>query len=115
MNKPFAIRFGDNDFYNTFMPLVNAISESQFDGTKEELVALINATAYSFYCIFQNYGVVPDESKQKYRTSDYLRVETDRVYYGQDEVDGFFKDPFLSRNTNHDFFYWYPGQEVGCI
>lgn len=113
MNKPIAIKFGDNDFYHTFMPLMRALSESRFDGTKEELVALINASAYTFYCIYQNHGV-PDESERKYKTSDYLKVEPRSVYYG-DEVDTFFRDADKMSTVDHDFFFWYPGTQVQVL
>jgi len=110
MNIPFAIKFGDNDFGHTFIPLVRALTDCNFQGTKLQFIALINETIYSFYLIYQANGNILRESGWDH-IRNYLKVSEREVYFGQDEVDGFFKDPSKIGNTNHDFYYWYPGQE----
>lgn len=104
--KPFAIKFGDNDFTNTFVPLLTAIKNSDFDGTKDDLIELINMSALSFYCMYQRRGMLGLSERDS--MAHYLTVTSKEVYYG-DEVDEAFKSQDFLCRCNSDCYFYYPG------
>lgn len=107
--KPILIKFGDNDFYNTFVPLLRAIKEVGFTGTKADLIELINNALFGFYCVYQSKGMTPKS------LTDYLRVNAGDVFYG-DEVSEFFKDGARMSQCNSDCYYIYPDMpDVGVL
>ena len=115
MDKPIAIKFGDNDFGNTFRPLMKALTESSFDGSKEELIALINETIFAFYLIHNVHHSYRDYDRDEL-TRNYLKVSNREVFYGENEVNGFFQNPEKMSTIDNDFYYWYPGQpDIGTM
>jgi len=69
-----AIKFGDNDFINTFHPLMNLLFEAfkhtgKLPTDKKVLLRIINSISFSFYILFQN--------------SDYMKA--DKAYLQIDE------------------------------
>ena len=100
MNK-IAIRFGDNDFYTTFINSLNIIGNSMVyngntDISKERLVGILNKLSPVMYATFQNPfeyngleksdGTDLDNNKEYSRISNYLQIKTNNVMY-DDEVD----------------------------
>jgi hypothetical protein len=97
-----AIRFGDNDFYNTFFGVLNTIGESiewtkgchdemkieSTDAFKKYLVGIINELSYPCFLLFQR-GDDNIGSRTHYR--DYLKIDIGNLYINE-EVDKFLKD-----------------------
>ncbi len=120
MNKPILIKFGDNDFSNVFLPLLKTLSTLQRNFTKEQLVELINEISYSFYLLAYwpcpagkkediiRYLKITNITNQK---CDWGGLRSPALLYGYEEVDAFFKETKEIQNTDHDTFFWYPGQE----
>ena len=96
-----GIRFGDNDFYNTFEPFFeNIIHKLEFEPTREQVVALFNATAYGIYLAFQNRFEYTHQGDPE-NIIKYLRIAKESVYIGQEVED------FLAKTDwdNGEFFY----------
>ena len=109
MEHPILIKFGDNDFHRTFVPLLELFKESEFDGDKAKLLRLINIMSYSFYCVSSSRYYTPGaDPKQDEHMQQYLTLTEDRLYYGRKEVDDFFKDPMEMTCSNGESFYFYP-------
>lgn len=101
-----GISFGDNDFYFTFMPMMEAIAAAltmSHPGnqplTKSQIVEIINGLAYPFYRLCQNRWRHGDGGDDHIR--NYLRITEDRVYINE-EIDKKLEDPYW---CNGEFFY----------
>lgn len=94
-----AIKFRDNDFYYTFMPLLDILSESpwfdsNFDVPKECWVEMINKLSAATYPLFQSrpdmvaYGhyTLEEELKRFLEEKKYIKISSDQILLG-DEVD----------------------------
>jgi hypothetical protein len=84
-----AIRFGDNDFYNTFKPLMeNLYLAYQYNKTlptnKESLLHTINNLSYGFYLSFQ-------QGHESESTKDYLIIDEKKLLLNE-EVDLYLKE-----------------------
>lgn len=113
MNKPLLIKFGDNDFSNTFIPLMKALKESCRDDRKEELVELINRCLHPFYLLYQGWEHSPSGRED---LKDYLKITKDQVYYGIEEVTAFMLDQVKMHNCDHDCYYFYPHMDnIGVL
>ncbi len=81
----FYVNFGDNDFHRTTRAFVEVLATRIFfedwgDITKEQIVELFNAHAYSLYCLHQaDLGANPDET---YR--EYLKIKVGKVYFDEE-------------------------------
>lgn len=104
-----AIKFGDNDFYNTFIPLLNTMRDSILRGcfTKKQIVDIINNCSYGFYLAFQNKFRYTNKG-----TKEYLQI-TEKNILLNEEVDKLFttNDGWY----NYEIFYVYANQEATCI
>lgn len=80
-----AIDFGDNDFINTFVPLLEHVGTNlPFKPTKDQFVEIVNNLSFGFYLAFQNkfeYGQDEYEHIKK-----YLKITKEKVYF-DDEVE----------------------------
>ena len=109
MEHPVLIKFGDNDFYNKFIPLLELLKESDFDGDKAKLLRIINIMSYSFYCISSSRYYTPGaDPKKDEHMQKYLTIAEKHLYYGREEVDAFFKNPKEMTCSNGESFYFYP-------
>lgn len=93
--KKIAIRFGDNDFINTFMPLLRALAEpikynDRFPKDKEGLVRIIQELSFGMYLAHQAWEDTSQERQE--HTKRYLmeRVTLDRVLVDE-EVDEYLR------------------------
>lgn len=82
-----AIRYADNDFINTFTPVMNCILESyrhtgEIITDKEKLCTIINEISYGMYLLFQNRFTYIDNNNTKL----YLQLTSDRIMFNE-EVD----------------------------
>lgn len=92
--------------------MLNCLSRSRFEGTKEELLALINDISLAFYCLQSAHRREPERDECM---KDYLTLSMDRLYYGEDEVKAFFSDPAEVAGSNGESFFIYPDQEAGSF
>jgi len=88
-----AIRFGDNDFYNAFYGILEAIGNSnkwrkEELKDKEKLCLIINQISYGMYLLYQNRFEYNEEKSGNLceRTKNYLQIEPDQIYIDK-EVD----------------------------
>lgn len=93
MNK-IGIRFGDNDFYNTFTGVLKFLKEGykwscDLKFTKKQLCNLINNISMSCYIVFQNQYEYDVE--HFLHTKEYLHLKEDNIYI-DDEVDNYLND-----------------------
>lgn len=98
--KQFGVKFGDNDFYNTFAKLLPDIAESIFhrrDGiiSKLELCKLINLGITGYYYVNQNPLVY--KMTDWYNTLDYLKVKEEQIYIDE-ELNDLLKDKSYHHN-----------------
>jgi hypothetical protein len=83
-----AIKFGDNDFINTFHPLMETLYRAyehsgELPQTKTELLRVINLLVMGHYLLFQNaYYMEADK--------EYLTVTEDQLLLNE-EVDEYLK------------------------
>jgi len=83
------VRFaGDNDFCNTVKAFVQAIAPKVLLGewgniTKEQIVSLFNAHAFSMYALHQSHEISAEESIRS-----YLEIMEKDVYFDS-EIDAF--------------------------
>lgn len=103
--KRFGIKFGDNDFYNTFATMLPIVATSIYNRnrniSKEELVTLLKDCVGTFYLLGQNmyeYNHGYDDN-----TKEYLKngISIERVFIDNEineEVER------LGCNINHEFF-----------
>ena len=99
--RKFGIKFGDNDFYNTFSKLLPAIVEGMYDNihkslekkeiTKEFLAELINKTATGFYYAYQNPLIYSNGSNGKVFPVPYNYISniTPDIIFINEELDTF--------------------------
>lgn len=94
-----AIKFGDNDFYFTFMPLLDILSESpwfdsNFDVPKECWAEIINRLSAATHVLFQSrpdmvsygYSALEEELKTALEVRDYVKISPEQILIGE-EVD----------------------------
>jgi hypothetical protein len=119
-----AIRFADNDFYNTLMPFMKVLAELIYHRdedenpiTKMDIVNLFNATAYSIYMFCQHRP--NDQSHEHLKT--YLTIEARNVFI-DGEIDKKLEtmDPHIYKGKmsywdNGEFFYAdFDNLQFGC-
>ena len=83
-----AIKFGDNDFYNVFMDLMNYLKGKDFNVRhydREYLLRTINNLLFGFYLVDQRHTFYQNEEDLE-RIKNYLTV-TDYMLKINDEVD----------------------------
>lgn len=114
-----GIRFPDNDFYNTFGPLVqrlvNAPKIKVPAGVtlKMHLLELINSRVLHFYIAHQ---LPLNESPKDYSAhyEKYLKLKSvDQIYLGEDEINAYIKA--CKGWDNHEFFYCVEGGSASSI
>lgn len=99
-----GVRFGDNDFYNTFIPFLQAIADSGIDSyefTKEKFVELCHKSLVGFYLVCQNQLRYDSKHIQAYFEA---HVRVDNVYFNE-EVDQYIKK--CGGWDNSEFFVVY--------
>lgn len=100
--KKIGIRFGDNDFYNTFIPFLTVLGEQGIDSygnmTKEKFVELCNRSIVAFYWLYQN--KCRDHWQTDHAINDYLKITEYYVYFDE-EVDTMLKK---TGQLDSDFF-----------
>lgn len=93
--KKIAIRFGDNDFINTFMPLLRALIEpiqdnDRFPKDKEGLIRIIHELSFGIYLAHQAWPDRPEGDDEHTRKYLIERVTPERVLIDE-EVDAYIK------------------------
>lgn len=91
-----AIRFGDNDFYNTFIPLLQSINSAfhnsdNFPEDKTSLLRFVNELSFPFYLLAQNqlkYNASEEELK---RMKKYLEISEEQLLLDK-EIDEYLKE-----------------------
>ena len=111
MKQAIGIKFGDNDFGNTFKPLLSFISSLDRDYSKRELMQIINALAYGFYLIKQNNFEYVISKKE---TENYLKLSADNILQGK-EVTEYIEYLNKTKNFNYSFFFVYPGRPSAIL
>lgn len=91
-----AIKFGDNDFINTFNPLMTLLFEAfkhteRLPTDKKVLLRLINNISFTFYMLFQsrNYMSEDKEYLQLDETMLLLNEEVDEYLKSLEDYGGF--------------------------
>lgn len=99
-NFTVMVRFGDNDFHSTFIPVLLALrawlqysQEWEHYKDKEKLVRLINRLAPIAYDHVQN-----THGRGTSTRSDYLQIDADRVLVGT-EVDEYLSTKMDQANS----------------
>lgn len=85
--RSIAIRFGDNDFITTFIPLLESVLKAvtaNDDFTKEQVVELINSGSMYHYLAFQNQFRYKDTPEEHAHIERYLKVIPNRVFLNED-------------------------------
>lgn len=86
-----AIKFGDNDFSGTFLPLLKVFRDYPQEylyKNKETTLKVINELSYSMYRAVQNPYAYNDHIKDE-NTKKYLQIDSEDLLFGQEEVDRF--------------------------
>jgi len=88
-----AIKFGDNDFINTFNPLMETLFKAwEYNGSlpnnKEQLLILINSLSFGFYMAFQNNFEYDNLNDGNEYTRNYLQINESKLLLN-DEVDSY--------------------------
>lgn len=99
MIEKLLIKFGDNDFYNTFYALLETILHAHEYGgklpfTKAQICLIINELSYGHYLLFQNQFDYADGGN----TKNYLQIDESQIYIDE-EVDEFLKENIKSANS----------------
>jgi len=100
-----GINFGDNDFYNTFMPFMKIIVDAinyndSFEATKENIVDIFNSMSLSLYKLFQSRYDRIESNDEHY--DKYLKIKTSDIYLDE-EIDEKLKT--YNSWANGSFFY----------
>ena len=104
-----GINFGDNDFFNTFRPLMGTFLKAyEYDPegveqlTKEQVVYILNELFFGFYMLFQNKFQYNIAEEEKLHTKEYLKLTEKDILFDV-EVD----DKLTKTNLNCNLsFYW---------
>lgn len=101
-----GINFGDNDFHNTFLPLLDSLNLDLLEGmTKRQIATIINELVYGMYLAHQNlfqYDTDNDEHNHFLKTK-YLQVREDQILLNSEVTKLLEKDCW----QNGEFFYRY--------
>lgn len=88
-----AIKFGDNDFYNTFKGVLETLNGAykwtdRLPVKKAELCKMINEISYGCYLLYQNQFSYNDEKQGEVceRTKRYLQITPEKILIDK-EVD----------------------------
>ncbi len=106
-----GIRFGDNDFYYTFIGILNTLKNAVLKGhtavptNKKQLTTIINNMSVGHYLSHQNQfrhaGRFGDFNNHIEHLRSYLKIKPEQVFINEEVVD------FLKKNDwdNGEFFY----------
>ena len=88
-----AIKFGDNDFINTFSPLMDTLFKSyvyhnSLPDNKPQLLKLINSVSFGFYMMFQNRFEYDNLNDENEHTRKYLQIDENKLLLNE-EVDAY--------------------------
>lgn len=102
-----AIKFGDNDFHNTFIPLLETLNRAyQHTGNlpedKSKLCFIINQLSVNMYLLFQNQyeyngmenvkdGLKTDENKEWIHIKEYFQISPETLLLNE-EVDKYLSE-----------------------
>jgi len=102
-----AIKFGDNDFYNTFIPLLEVLNRAyqwndKLPEDKNKLCFIINQLSINMYLLFQNQyeyngmenvvdGLKTDENDEWIHIKDYFKITPENILLN-DEVDKYLSE-----------------------
>lgn len=112
--KKIAIKFGDNDFYNTFIPLLKVFLEAEYiPNNKEKICYLINLLSYPLYLLNQNswkYNGLENEielgkSHHSIHIKEYLRLESNQLLLNE-EVDKLIEEGDAMHCFNGEIFVY---------
>ena len=98
-----GIAFGDNDFHNTFIPLLKVLQLALYADptmTRERITRCINALAPGCYTAFQYAGAKEADAHK----IAYLRVPESKVLIN-DEVDAYLRRPDAEMGWNGEFYF----------
>lgn len=86
--RSIAIRFGDNDFQGTFLPLLDSVLKAAQEESFShyEIVRLINEGSLYHYHAFQNRFRYMDTPEHDKHIEGYLKVKESQVFLN-DEAD----------------------------
>ena len=99
---PIAINFMDNDYGNTFMPIMKFLHGLDFVPNKTQLINIINEISFGFYLAYQDTYEYKRNEHLDISTRSYLQLDEKNIYLG-DEV----KDWIIKNNFNHSCWYIY--------
>ena len=90
-----AIKFGDNDFINTFHPLMNLLFEAfkqteQLPTDKKVLLKLINNISFTFYVLFQSNDYYMEADKKYLQIDESMLLLNEEVELYLSSLDGGF-------------------------
>lgn len=101
-----GIKFGDNDFWSTFIALLKVLGSNpsfwRKDWTKKEIAKLLSDNVFSFYQIGQYWLDSYPPSKESEESSRKCLEIKEYMLFFNDEVDSFIKEH--CSNFNYDFF-----------
>lgn len=107
MNR-FAIVFGDNDFYNTFVPLVEALGKAAWEEiTKEQLCEIANNLLYGYYLLHQNRFRYTNGNETNLKDT-YLKIRPQDILFNEE------MDAVVADWQNGEVFYW-DGYEANSV
>lgn len=104
-SKKIAIVFGDNDFVNTFMPIMEILSdawahsEPKFFDDKKKVCEAINLISEGCYLLFQK----GDYTERDEHIREYLKVHPGNVLLNE-EVDDYIYRNMKTNNFNNSTF-----------
>lgn len=80
-----SIRFGDNDFCNTFLPLLRELGEAyrsnRIEYTLEQYVEIINNLSLGFYLLHQNHFEYNTGKEDISRVQEYLKISVEHLSF----------------------------------
>jgi hypothetical protein len=102
--KIIGIRFGDNDFYNTFDAFFTMMAKRELEFypnlTKEKVVELFNRSATGLYWLYQN-GL---EYRINDKMENYLKIDINKVYFDKEVKD------FIAGKDKDGHAAWHNGE-----
>jgi hypothetical protein len=101
-----AIKFGDNDFYNSFTGVLKTLLEAykwqdKLPEDKEKLCKIINEISYGCYLLFQNQFSYNEEKSGELclRTKEYLQIKSSQILINKEVNEYLTSDAFFNSET----------------
>jgi len=110
MSKAILIKFGDNDFCNTFMHAMQQLHTKEFiyNLTKEKIAFIFSEVLFGSYLIAQNNleynGLENLDESYVNRMKNYLKIQPEQILQGAEADWEFSKSEW----ENSEWFYMTP-------